>query len=203
MIRNVVFDMGNVIIVFDPEQFMDREDINVPEDRRIIRNEVFRSLEWADMDRGLLREETAAPTILSRVPEHLKEKARNLIFNWAYPRTTVPGMEILIQRLKKAGYGIYLLSNASKAQPVYWSRMPVSEFFDGTLISCDVLTVKPDLGIYRMFTDKFGLIGEECVFIDDAPINVEAAVVSGWKGIVFNGSAKETEEKLKSMGLMF
>lgn len=203
MIRQVVFDMGNVVLYFNPERFMDREGITDSSDRRIILNEVFRSVEWADMDRGLLWEETAAPSILSRVPEHLKEKAKNLIFNWSYPRETVPGMENLIQRLKTAGYGIYLLSNASKAQPTYWSRLPISELFDGTLISSDVLTVKPDLGIYRMFIEKFGLINEECVFIDDAPINVEAAVVCGWKGIVFNGDAAETERRLKQLGLNF
>ena len=69
MIRNIVFDMGNVIIVFDPEHFMDMERITDPEDRKIILRELFQSTEWAQMDLGVLTEESAAPIILERIPE--------------------------------------------------------------------------------------------------------------------------------------
>ena len=75
MIRNIVFDMGNVLIIFDPALFMTREGITDPEDRRIIMNELFLSLEWAQMDSGVLQEETAAPAILKRLPEHLRDAA--------------------------------------------------------------------------------------------------------------------------------
>ena len=201
MIRNIVFDMGNVVIRFDPEYFMDRAGITDETDRRLIMNELFLSVEWAQMDAGILTEQTAEPLILERFPERLKDTVRALLYTWAYPRDMIPGMEELIRRLKNAGYGIYLLSNASVAQHDYWPQYTVSSLFDGKLISCDVKTVKPCHKIYRLFTEKFDLKPEECIFIDDAPANVAGAVACGWQGIVFHGSAEELENKLRISGI--
>ena len=201
MIRNIVFDMGNVLIRFDPDSFMDRVGITDPEDRKIVDRELFASVEWALMDMGLETEDTFEPKVLARIPNRLREKVRGLLRNWAYPRQYIPGMPELVQRLKNAGYGIYLLSNASVGQPAYWNQLPVSKLFDGTLVSAFVKTVKPCPAIYRLFTEEFKLEEAECVFIDDAPINVAAAVACGWQGIVFHGDPAELEEKLKAIGV--
>ena len=155
MIRNIVFDMGNVVIRFDPVFFLDRAGITDEDDRMLVMNELFLSVEWAQMDLGTLTEESAEPLIIPRFPERLRENVRTLLYHWAYPRDMVSGMEELISRLKKAGYGIYLLSNASVAQHDYWPKYTVSRLFDGKLISCDVKTVKPCHRIYRLFTEKF------------------------------------------------
>lgn len=203
MIRNIVFDMGNVLIRFDPEEFISRAGITDPADRRIVREELFASVEWAQMDMGVETEASFEPKVLARIPERLKEPVRDLLHNWAFPRQMIPGMEELVQRLKNAGYGIYLLSNASVNQPGYWNQLPVSRLFDGTLVSAFVRTVKPCPQIYQLFTEKFSLRGEECLFIDDAPINVAGAVAAGWSGIVFYGDAKQLEEKMRKMGLAF
>ena len=201
MIRNIVFDMGNVILRFDPEYFMTREGILAEEDRKIVRNQLFRSAEWAMMDLGYMTEDTVEPLVLARIPERLHEKTVRLLRKWADAGETVPGMEELVRRLKEAGYGVYLLSNASVAQHDYWPKAPVSRLFDGKLISCDVKTVKPCPEIYRMFTDKFGLKPEECVFIDDSHANVAGAMACGWQGIVFHGDAEEAEQQLKALGV--
>lgn len=203
MIRNIVFDMGNVLVRFDPGMFMTREGILDPEDRQTVTRELFQSVEWAQMDMGILNEDTVEPRVLTRVPERLREKVKHLLHNWAFPREMMPGMEDLVYRLKKAGYGIYLLSNASASQPDYWNPMPVSKYFNGTMISAFVKTVKPNPTIYRLFTEEFGLPEEECVFIDDAPINVAGAIACGWQGIVFHGDEAEIEEKLKLLGVRF
>ncbi len=203
MIRNIVFDMGNVVIQFDPKSFIDREGILDPEDRKIVMNELFLSVEWAQMDAGTLTEQTAEPSILERFPERLKQPVRRLLYDWAYPREMIPGMENLVQRLKDAGYGIYLLSNASRAQHDYWPKFPVSRLFDGKLISCDLGKVKPMHDIYRAFTDQFSLNPDECIFIDDAPANVAGAVACGWHGIVFHGNSDELEQKLHVAGVCF
>ena len=201
MIRNIVFDMGNVVIRFDPSYFMDRAGINDPEDRKLVLNELFLSVEWAQMDAGTLTEKTAEPLIMQRIPERLRETVRSLLFSWAYPRDMIPGMEDLIGRLKRAGYSIYLLSNASVLQHEYWPKFPVSRLFDGKLISCDVGIVKPCHRIYQVFTDRFSLNAEECLFIDDAAANVAGAIACGWQGIVFHGSSEELERKLKLAGV--
>jgi putative hydrolase of the HAD superfamily len=196
MIRNIVFDMGNVLIRFDPDSFMDQVGITDPEDRKIVNRELFASVEWALMDMGLETEDTFEPKVLARIPNRLREKVRGLLRNWAYPRQYMPGMPELVQRLKQAGYRIYLLSNASKDQPRYWNTFPVSRLFEGTLISCDAGIVKPDPRIYRLFTERFSLQPAECLFIDDQPPNVAAAIRAGWSGIVFQGSAEDLRERI-------
>jgi len=201
MIRNIVFDMGKVMIEFNPARFMDRAGIEDPEDRKLIMNELFMSVEWAQMDEGTLEEKTAEPLILARIPQRLQESVRELLYNWAFPREQIPGMEDLVRRLKESGYGIYLLSNASTMQHVYWPKIPVSRYFDGKLISCDVGVVKPSREIYRIFTEKFSLNPEECLFVDDAPANVAGAIACGWQGIVFHGDAEELERKMSAAGI--
>ena len=197
IIRNIVFDMGNVMIHFSPEIFISRENITDPEDRRLIMNELFQSVEWAQMDSGILTEETAEPLIMKRIPERLQPVVHNLLYNWAIPRAEIEGMPELVAELKKAGYGIYLLSNASAAQHRYWPLVPVSTLFDGKMISCEVKVVKPMWEIYHLFTDRFALDPEECLFIDDTTNNVAAAIACGWKGIVFHGDAAELQQKLR------
>ena len=201
MIRNIVFDMGNVMIRFDPGYFITREGIKDPADRKLVMNELFQSVEWAQMDSGVLTEETAEPLVMARIPDRLKASVRRLLYNWSSPRDTIPGMEDLVRRLKNAGYGIWLLSNASKAQHVYWPKVPVSRLFDGKLISCDIGFVKPMREIYEAFITKFGLVPEECVFIDDAANNVAGAVACGWHGIVFHGDSAELAAKLSALGV--
>ena len=106
MIRNIVFDMGNVLIRFDPDEFMDRVEISDLQDRRLVRRELFDSMEWAQMDMGVETEDSFEPKVLARIPNRLRKQVRELLRNWAFPRKMIPGMEELVRRLKKAGFGI-------------------------------------------------------------------------------------------------
>ena len=201
MIRNIVFDMGRVVIRFDPELFIDREGITDPDDRRLILDELFNSVEWAQMDRGILDEKTAEPFVLERFPERLHPVVRNLLYRWAIPGDETDGMPELVKDLKDAGYALYLLSNASTAQHRYWPLYPVSRYFDGKLISCDVKVIKPMREIYQIFTDRFLLDPEECLFVDDSAANVAAAITCGWSGIVFHQDADQLRFKMRSLGI--
>ena len=102
MIKNIVFDMGNVLVRFDPELFMDRYSLT-GEDRKLIRNEVFRSVEWTMLDRGVIDEEIAEQRILPRLPECLHDAACGLIEKWDDPIVPVEGMLELLQALKAKG----------------------------------------------------------------------------------------------------
>lgn len=124
MIRNVVFDMGQVLIRFDGRYFIRRQGI--PEaDQELVWNQVFRSLEWMQMDRGSKTEEEAVAAILPRIPQRLHEAVRLLVTRWDDPLIPIPGMFELIQELKENGYGIYLLSNASRRQHEYLSLIHI------------------------------------------------------------------------------
>ena len=167
--KNIVFDMGNVLVRFDPELFMDRYSLT-GEDRKLIRNEVFRSVEWIMLDRGVIDEEIAEQRILPLLPERLHGAARGL-------------------------------SNAATRQPIYWARAEASKLMDGALISAEVKLLKPDPQIYRTFLHKFALRPEECVFIDDTPINVEGALYENMGGIVFNMDVPALAESLRTLGV--
>jgi len=202
MIKNIVFDMGNVLIRFDPEMFMDQEGVTDEAARELIRRELFHSVEWAQMDLGVLTEETAEPLVLKRIPMDLREQVKRLLNHWWDKRICIEGMEDVLQDLKASGYRIYLLSNASTAQHHYWPTFPMSRLFDGKLISCDYGVVKPNPEIYHLFIRQFGLKTEECLFIDDQPANIAAAIQCGWSGIVFHGKAEELKKKMKSAGII-
>ena len=200
MIKNILFDMGQVLIRFDRDYFMERLGVS-GEDRALLMREVFLSVEWVQMDRGTLCEEEAFRKIAPRLPAHLHDAAMKLISMWDRPILEVDGMYELVEELKARGYGIYLLSNASIRQHDYWPRVPASKFFDGKLISADVHVIKPQPEIYRLCLEKFGLKAEECFFIDDVPANIEGALYCGIKGTVFHGDAKLLRQQLRAAGV--
>lgn len=200
MIRNIVFDMGGVLIRFDRQLFIRRLGV-APEDETLLMNEVFRSVEWAQMDRGSIAEEKAAEQICRRLPERLHDAAWKLVGMWDRPILEIPGMYELVEELKENGYGIYLLSNASVRQHEYWPRVPASRFFDGTMISADEKVVKPQPEIYRLLLERFALKAEECFFIDDVNANVEGAVYCGLSGAVFHEDMPDLRRRLRTAGV--
>ena len=201
MIKNILFDMGQVLIRFDQKYFIKRLGIE-DADLDLLLREVYRIVEWVQMDRGTLREEDAFRSISKRLPERLHDAAWKLICMWDRPILEVAGMYELVEELKGLGYGIYLLSNASVRQHDYWPRIPASRFFDGKLISADHHVIKPQLEIYRLCLEKFGLQAEECFFIDDAPANIEGALCCGIAGAVFHGDAKLLRSQLRAAGIL-
>ena len=200
MIKNIVFDMGNVVIRFDPDAFIERFGVG-GEDKKTLLLEIFRSPEWVMMDRGRLTDEQAADILCPLVPEHLREIARKLIALWDRPIIEIEGIYPLIEELKGLGYGIYLLSNASCRQPDYWQRVPAAKFFDGTLISYSVKLIKPMPEIYEKFFETFGLKREECFFIDDSPANIEASLYVGMPGAVFHNDIRRLRRELRAAGV--
>lgn len=200
MIRNIVFDMGQVLLRFDRDYFISRLGIE-GEDKELLKREVFLSLEWARMDRGSMTDAEAAKSVCKRLPEHLHDAAAKLVQMWDRPILPIEGMYALIEELKGKGYGIYLLSNASYRQHDYWPRVEASKFFDGTLISADEKVVKPQPEIYRLLLERFGLKAEECFFIDDVPANIEGAFYCGIPGAVFHGDAGLLRKDLRAAGV--
>jgi len=200
MIRNILFDMGNVLLRFDRQEFLDRLDVS-EEDKELLLQEVFLSKEWVEMDRGTLREDTAEPIMCARLPEHLHSAVHQLTSCWDLPILPMEDMAELVKELKEAGYGIYLLSNASVRQRAYWPRVPGSEYFDGTLISAEEGIMKPDPEIYRLCLNRFGLKAEECFFIDDVQANIEGAAACGIAGAVFRSNAGLLRCQLQEAGV--
>ena len=202
MIRNIVFDMGHVLMYFLPKVYVER--LHVPEeDREPVLREVFRSVEWIRLDRGNITEEEAAAAMSARLPERLGETVRELVSGWwKGPLIPVEGMEALVAELKSMGYGIYLLSNAGKRLPEYFDRIPGAQYFDGRIVSAEWGVLKPQPEIYRILLETYHLEAEECFFIDDQLTNVEGACFVGLSGMVFDGDIGRLRQKLREAGVM-
>lgn len=188
MIRNIVFDMGNVLVYWRPDTLVRR--LGVPEeDRPLLLREVFGDVNWIQLDRGIVTPEEAAERMCRRLPEHLHSAVRELTGSWWHgPLLPVEGMADLVRELKGLGYGIYLLSNAGLDHPEYFDRVPGSECFDGRVVSAFYKLLKPQPELYQILLREYGLKAEECFFVDDLNINVEAAMLVGMSGAVFRGA---------------
>ena len=202
MIKNILFDMGNVLIRWEPDKIIERRHLS-QEDADILMKELFRSVEWVQLDRGVLDDDRLLEKVLPRLPEHLHEAAADIVKHWDEPEIPmIDGMEDLVRELSNNGYGLYLLSNASVRHPEYWPKLPVAEYFgDRLLISAFINHIKPEKEYFETALSKFDLIPSECIFIDDSPLNVEAAINAGINGIVFHQDAEHLRKKLKEFGV--
>lgn len=201
MIRSIIFDMGQVLIRWQPELLISH--LGIPEeDHSPLRKAVFNSVEWIQLDRGTISKEEALSAICRNLPQRLHGSARELVCGWwTYPLTPIPGMEALIAQLKAQGYGIYLLSNASSELHQYFHRIPGSQYFDGKIVSADWKLLKPQHEIYETLFREFGLRPEECFFIDDLNINIEGARYVGMDGAVFDGDLSHLRRALAAAGI--
>ena len=198
MINTVVFDMGNVLILFKPKLFIKRLNLS-EEDSELLNNVVFKSSEWLCLDGGTMQETDVVSALSPRLPGRLHWALKKLVLEWDQPLIEIEGMEDVVRKLKDKGLNIYLLSNASTRQHEYWPRISAGKYFDGTLISADVKEMKPGSRIFELLFEKFGFKPEESIFVDDHEPNITAARQMGMNGIVFNGSADDLTKELEKL----
>ncbi len=200
MIQSIIFDMGGVLIAWDPARIVARLELP-EEDGKLLKREIFDSVEWVSQDRGTHSEKDTLSLVRARLPERLHAAAERCVYWWKEPFWPVPGMAALVKELKALGYGIYLLSNATRELHVYFSRIPGSEYFDGMLVSSDHLLLKPQHEIYEELFHRFSLDPARCYFIDDSPANIEGASRVGMRGSVFRGDMARLRRELSAAGV--
>lgn len=198
MIQNIVLDMGNVLLDYNPEvclnKFLDSE-----EDRAVIRQELFQGPEWIQGDLGYLKDEERFTPVSARVPKRLHPKLKQCVEQWDMCMLPLPGAREFCADAKEKGFRLYVLSNASDAFYRYFPNFRPLDYFDGIVVSADVHIIKPDIRIYQYLMEKYSLKPEECFFIDDREDNVEGAKNAGMNGAVFRGDFEEIKEQLQKL----
>lgn len=188
MIKSVVFDMGQVMLRFDPDTFLKRAGVADPAERDYLKPIIFTRPEWGFMDWGYCDEsEYLERYVLPELPEKYHEVARKMVMAWDDPIMPMEGMADLVRSVKERGYNVYLLSNASVRLHDYFPRCPGSEYFDGMVVSADIELMKPQPEIYRYMLNKFSIKAEETIFIDDNLLNITAALRENIHGFMFRG----------------
>lgn len=201
MIRNIIFDMGQVLLRWTPALLTEHMNLE-PEDRALLIREVFGNVEWVRLDRGTITEEAASAAICARLPRRLYPQADFLVRRWwELPLVPIPGIAELVGELKAAGYHIFLLSNANLKLRENFRRIPGAEHFDGLLCSAEERVIKPHREIYERLFQRFSLVPGECFFIDDAPANIEGAWMAGMPGAVFLGDVTRLRQELRKAGI--
>ncbi|MDR1807900.1 MAG: HAD-IA family hydrolase [Propionibacteriaceae bacterium] len=199
-IKQVVFDMGNVLVYDDMPGYV-AASVTDPADADLVYRELMRGPEWARWDAGTITEQGLIDAVCAKLPERLHAVTADLVHGWHRATTPVDGIESLIRRLKAAGYGIYLLSNTATTYYDYRANLPAIDLFDGEFISADHHVVKPDRAIYDEFCATFGLTPAECLFIDDTVANARGAQDAGWTGYAFDLDVAKLEKALAWLGV--
>ena len=201
MIRNILFDMGSVLVRFEPETFIARLHVS-EEDGEALRREVFRSADWVRLDRGTFTQKEAIDAICARLPERLHGHVEQLVLHWDAERPEVPGMYELVKELSEQGYSLFLLTNASIRHHSYWPTFRFAPLFgDRIMLSAEWKLLKPEREFYERAIALLGFDPAESVFIDDQPTNIEGAERCGIPGIVFHGDVALLRRRLREKGV--
>ena len=200
MIKNIVFDIGNVLAAFRWRDyimelgFADEAEWQPGGKAWRLAAATTKNALWREVDRGVMPLDDIITAMIATDPE--MEDAirlfftdrRRLVMEYDYSAGW-------LSELKSRGYKVYLLSNYSQDHYEYISTH--FKFFgleDGRVISWQEKVLKPDARIYNILLDRYGLEASECVFLDDTPENIDGAAAVGMKGIVFKDYAQGRAE---------
>ncbi|MDO5294651.1 MAG: HAD family phosphatase [bacterium] len=194
MIRNIVFDIGNVMVYFRWRELM--EELSFSDDviERLEHGMIMTEL-WNELDRGILPEDE----VIAKMKENNEGLEHEIDLLFANAERIVEQFEYTQQwlnELKARGYNLYYLSNYQRSffechKEKVFQFLPL---MDGGVVSAYVKLLKPDYAIYKKLLTTYGLRAEECVFLDDTKVNITAAKEVGMNGIVFDTYEQASKE---------
>ena len=184
MIKNIVFDIGNVLLDFKPREYLKNKGFSDSLINELMTC-IFMSREWIQLDMGTIEAEEAVKNFIDYTP-NLKNEIKEVMEDWTSMLQPKEDTIELLYNLKRNGYRIYLLSNYhKKAFEITRRKNRFIEDVDGYVISWEHNCIKPHEEIYYKLLDKYALKKEETIFIDDMEENVKGAEEVGIKGVIF------------------
>lgn len=204
MIRNVVFDVGNVFVRWSPAEIIRRcYDLAPGTEANLERAEtLFRGTIWRRLNLGELTQAEAALAWQTQLGLTAKETEK-LFFHVTDHQEVIDGTVAIAQRLKQAGYRVLgLTDNVHEIVAYHKANNSFWELFEGCVVSAEIGLMKPDEAIFRHLLETFELAGHETVFLDDFQVNVDGARAAGIEARLFT-TAERCEADLRALGLAF
>lgn len=197
MIKNIIFDVGMVLVDFSWERLFDQLGFR-GEEFEAVADATVRNEMWNEFDRSRMSDEEILSGFIANAPKQ-EEQIRLLWNRIAESIVCYPDTHTWVQSFKDKGYGCYILSNyPRRTYELTKEELSFEKRMDGALYSFQVQQIKPEPEIFHTFLERFGLLAEECVFLDDNEKNVEAARKLGIHGIRFTTK----EAAIKELALL-
>ena len=199
MIKNIIFDIGNVLLNFKPKEFMHRF---TNDENRIdsFTAKVVWTETWTQLDRGLMTFDEAKKLYYSKYPEERDLLDSFFKHSWEMLTPIEKNIDVLLE-LKEKGYNVYVLSDFIKEA---FEKVVIEndffKFLDGKVISSQEHLLKPEKEIYQLLLRKYNLNAEECVFIDDTDYTLPPAQDLGIHTIHYTPDT-DLRKELKKLGI--
>lgn len=200
MINVIIFDLGGVLIDWNPEYLFRKIFKEETEMKHFL--EKVCTPEWnEEQDAGRSLKE-ATDTLVKEYPEH-EENIRAYYCRW--PEMLAGPIEVTVEIFKKLKdskkFKIYALTNwSAETFPIALDKYKFLSWFDGVVVSGTEKNRKPFPEFYRILLDRYNVKAEEAVFIDDNIRNINAAKQVGLNAIRFTTS-KQLNEELLARGI--
>ena len=193
MIKNIIFDIGNVLVDYCWEDHIVHCGFQGETKERIGRAMML-SDTWQEVDRGVWTEEELLAGFIANDRE-LEQEIRAVFSDLSTLLRERSGSIPWLRSLKADGYQVYYLSNFSeKVKREAGKELTFLNEMDGGIMSYTVQVIKPAPEIYRKLLEKYGLDAEESVFLDDSDANVQAAKALGMEGILVTSQEQAKKE---------
>lgn len=183
----VIFDIGNVLIEWQPERYYDRV---IGEDRR---RALFAEVDLHGMNEKVDLGGDFTQVIYDTAEEYPAFRAEIRMWrdNWLeLAQPEIPHSVHLLRQLRAKGVPVFALTNFGIGSFDYAvPHFPFLDEFDRRYISGHMQVVKPDPQIYEMVETDCGIAPEKLLFADDRADNIAAAEARGWQGHLFETPA--------------
>lgn len=197
MIKNIVFDLGGVLIDFKPEKYLAHIGFN-EKDITLFSKIVFYGEEWTEYNFSNAKQ--TEQKLVQNYPQYA-EKIKEIFANINYECILFEMKDTsnYLKELEKKGYNIYILSDLSVDSYNHNKKFDFFNYVKGGVYSFEIGTAKPNKNNYKILLERYNLIPEETVFIDDRLNNIEAANDFGILGIQFVtlGCVKEKIKRIE------
>lgn len=185
MIKNIIFDLGGVIVTLDPQEAIRRfQEIGLQDAVKQLDSYTQTGI-FGDLERGKISDQTFRQEI--SLLAHREVSWDECRYAWLGYAKEVPKRNLeVLKALRKEGYKLYLLSNTNPFM-MSWVNSPdfdgeghaIEDYMDGCFLSYEIGVMKPDKYFFQHVLSAEQMVPSETLFLDDGPKNVAMAAEMG------------------------